>query len=1438
MSELSVGMQIAVPSAECFFAYGTGDMPQSEGQDRERDVMWDEIEEIRELPEERVWDIEVEGTHNFVAGHLFDKKTGNKLTEEEEKAWIEAQGDVLNVGQCRYGGVYAHNTYLDGSVGIGTATPNAKLSIFDQTSDLRDAFTVATSTDSSVFRVDTAGDAYAQGAFNSGGADYAEHFYTDSSDLQPGEVVCVSLENENAVARCMRPRDGNVMGIVSTNPAIIGNTGNIEQSRSVVVGMLGQVPAKVSNENGEIRPGDSLTPASVAGYAMRADGGDPTVGVALERLSGATGTVRVLISRRNKSLTVEQVEEAVVDRIAAMEIEDEVALLVSDAVSGYDFDPVVSGIIGTELVALEQDFNLRLSDEISELRALIASQELNLIEELADLVAINTNLTVSGELEARDGLFVPLDTRHAELVSASSSSTPAAFRVASDGTVTAFSDFIISDGVNATSVRDTLALLTADSITKTNLTVTQDLYAGNSFEVMGAQVAGASVSRPVFRVAADGTITVREDLVLSGYTAWRDIPGIVSVFAYDTAADIDGGEWITGNRSASWYNEPIDAPSSALGGEACDLNLNDRCGSRSFPSQAILAADSDTLYIFNAQDGSLWKRLEAVPSPPAKEGLGEVMLDAADGDITAIHAKDGVVYAAQKGVVSIMDFKRDSIGQVSTPFLQNDSITSLHTQRINNKTYLAIAGDAGIDVVNMDDETAAHYAGAASSAALAESGDLYATATSTLSVFSRVHLQDELAPTTAYTATSTDPLVGLQVSADGSAAYTASGSLVLAVAGSEAVSFDIGEAVVGLHVDESARVIYVATATSVRALAMGDGTVLATYESGEDSMGADWSAVGASHVASLTRFGSAREGELLSDTLVIATPQGLLALSADNSLRALQASGGRAGSPENAGRLRITDEALFSGRISVADGQNRPVFSIDETTGNAFIREDIMFGKQAALRAVAGARDAFVYDTAQDADGGQWRQGTALTQGNVGSGMFPQKAALIAGEGGVYVFDANTNELALVIDAVAAPSFIRAVNGTLAIADQNGITLVDLAGVQDSRNFPIASAINGLAFAAIRGTLYAGLATDTGAIRINTRTHAIDTYATDSPVFAVALSVYGDLYYATGNEAYAGEEILGVNELLGDVPAESEGGSIAGMALSGSTLYIAHDAGIIALDLATNAVSLLDGLGIPESVSVMDTGELLIAGTYQGKAAVIKATTAGDILDVWTADEERLDDAGLAYDAQTIVGASALSGSIAIVGQDASGNAFAWLESEGFSLRDRLGASKTVLTVTDRVQTPAIVSVASLSFTASSTISFYTASSTPALVVRENGDVSVSGNILTSGKVGIGTTTPEFMLDVAGDARASSITSETISASAGAVLGSTTASELRILDGYLQIKTVAETPPAADCDAPEEYGRMAFDAAAETLYLCGQSGFKAFSAATEAAPAP
>ncbi|MFH1129111.1 MAG: hypothetical protein V1686_00015 [Patescibacteria group bacterium] len=127
VSQLSVGMNIAVPKAERSTIHG-GILPdESDLELGEGDIMWDEIVEIKKVGEEQVYDIEVEGTHNFVAGHLIDSNTKEKLSEQEEKEYLNNENEDKR--DVFYGAIFAHNTYISGNVGIGTTGPAAKLAI-------------------------------------------------------------------------------------------------------------------------------------------------------------------------------------------------------------------------------------------------------------------------------------------------------------------------------------------------------------------------------------------------------------------------------------------------------------------------------------------------------------------------------------------------------------------------------------------------------------------------------------------------------------------------------------------------------------------------------------------------------------------------------------------------------------------------------------------------------------------------------------------------------------------------------------------------------------------------------------------------------------------------------------------------------------------------------------------------------------------------------------------------------------------------------------------------------------------------------------------------------------------------------------------------------------------------------------------------------------
>ena len=55
------------------------------GSNSDDDVKWEKISSIKRVGWEQVWDISVKNTHNFVAGHYINQKTGKALTPEQEK---------------------------------------------------------------------------------------------------------------------------------------------------------------------------------------------------------------------------------------------------------------------------------------------------------------------------------------------------------------------------------------------------------------------------------------------------------------------------------------------------------------------------------------------------------------------------------------------------------------------------------------------------------------------------------------------------------------------------------------------------------------------------------------------------------------------------------------------------------------------------------------------------------------------------------------------------------------------------------------------------------------------------------------------------------------------------------------------------------------------------------------------------------------------------------------------------------------------------------------------------------------------------------------------------------------------------------------------------------------------------------------------------------
>ena len=161
-----------------------------------------------------------------------------------------------------------------------------------------------------VFSVSANGDVHSKGNYYGASAvlgtstnpgDLAERVDIAMDDtVEAGDVMVIDQNAPDSYRRSGSAYEQSVAGIISSNPTII--VGNGKTDYTAVMAMVGRVPVKVSNENGNIQRGDLLISASTAGYAMKYD---PTkdnknkmvavIGVALESSVVSTSKVLALI---------------------------------------------------------------------------------------------------------------------------------------------------------------------------------------------------------------------------------------------------------------------------------------------------------------------------------------------------------------------------------------------------------------------------------------------------------------------------------------------------------------------------------------------------------------------------------------------------------------------------------------------------------------------------------------------------------------------------------------------------------------------------------------------------------------------------------------------------------------------------------------------------------------------------------------------------------------------------------------------------------------------------------------------------------------------------------------------------------------------------------------------------------------------------------------
>ncbi|MEK7169520.1 MAG: hypothetical protein AAB700_01620, partial [Patescibacteria group bacterium] len=131
-------------------------------------------------------------------------------------------------------------------------------------------------------------------------ADIAENYPVEDLSIEAGDLVRIKKEQNSptekyVIEKTSKSYDPQIIGAISTDPAMIFGEKGKENLRPVA--LVGRVPVKISNKNGNISAGDYITSSDIPGVAMKSTKPGVIIGTALESYSSdEIGKIMVFVN--------------------------------------------------------------------------------------------------------------------------------------------------------------------------------------------------------------------------------------------------------------------------------------------------------------------------------------------------------------------------------------------------------------------------------------------------------------------------------------------------------------------------------------------------------------------------------------------------------------------------------------------------------------------------------------------------------------------------------------------------------------------------------------------------------------------------------------------------------------------------------------------------------------------------------------------------------------------------------------------------------------------------------------------------------------------------------------------------------------------------------------------------------------------------------------